>query len=612
MMVISGPEELAAFRRQWDGRMMLDLLAEHNGRLRVDWAVGVGKSHNIDLTIEEAIVSDWYDLVIALFPTRRIIEERRWVQQPPKGIKLINLKPRPAQACGADMNRSWQVFEKNGLGALGRIELCDHCLLRPKCEWPQQFGKSLRGSQVIFGAQAHLERSPYFLDQLAQWAEAERVLVILDEANFIMRPFKRTLGQGQLKQFTEVLHKLKPRQWRELHARWLYLCDLLLAAETSDLRSHDWRFPQVYHEWSLAVQTRGFSLYGEAFSFVAFDLVHFGRSPLESRERTAGWDISYAAVPNVSMDFIIYSGTAHQKFSEYRLGNEFASPFADFSFIHPETKWYNIASRLGARKYFKKNSGQILDFFAGLVAKKLREGKRPLLLAKKCFSAFCARQIEERLRSLGVEVRVVINGWQDDLLKVTGVVPLIHFGLIGTNLFQEFDCAYCLTGYYVTEEAINGILQDLLGSDMNLPLQISIEGSPCRRRAGVRNKADRIYDLHSLAQHALNHLEMDTVLQAVGRVRPYTKPREVITFQCADHPDFAYTREFNNIGEARNCFGIPSRRASQTGELYAKVQEARDKGMKQREAASLLGMSLRTIKRYWNQKVPPNLIGNSL
>ncbi len=612
MPVISGPEELAAFRSKWDGRRMLDLLAEHDGRLRVDWALGVGKSHNIDLTIEEALVSERYDLVIALFPTRRVIEERKWVKQPPKVIKIINLRPRPAHACGAAINRSWQVFEKNGLGALGRMELCGHCLLQPECPWPRQFGKSLAGVQVIFGAQTHLERSPYFLDHLVQWAGAERVLVILDEANFIMKPFQRRLEREKLLIFVDVLNKLNPQRWGKLHGRWLYLCDLLLNAGTSDLRSHDWRFPQVYHDWCLAVQTLGFSLHGEAFVFLAFDLIHYGRSPLESRERAANGDILFAAVPSVSMDFIIYSGTAHQDFTAYRLGNEFTSPFEEYSFIHPETTWFNIASRLGARKYFMKNSDQILDFFAALTARRIRQGKRPLLLAKKCFSRFCARKMEEKLRGLGVEAQVVIDGWQVDLLKNHNVVPLIHFGMIGTNLFQEFDCAYCLTGYYVTEEAINGILQDLLGSDMEIPLQISIEGRPCRRRAGVLHPKDRIYDLHSLAQHALNHQETDTVLQSVGRVRPYTKPREVITFQCADHPHFSYTKEFTTIGEARNFFGISDRRSAKAAEISDLVQEARSEGLKQREAAALLGVSIRTIKRYWIKKVPPTLIKNSL
>jgi hypothetical protein len=574
--------------------------------LRVDWAVGVGKSFNIDLTIEEAVVSNRFNLVIALFPTRQIIDERKWVANPPKGVSLVNLKPRPGTKCGVDMNRRWQVFEQNGLGALGRIELCGHCLLRPDCFWPGQYGKSLKGTQVIFGAQAHIERSPCFLDQLVQWSEAKKVLVILDEANFIMKPFKRRIKREQLKVFVDILGQLNRRRGRRLHAKWLYLCDLLLNAPTVDLRNHEWQMPYVYHDWSLAVQACGYGIHGDSFSFLAFNIVHFSRSPLESRERAANGDILFAAVPSVSMDFIIYSGTAHQQFSEYRLGNEFASPFENYSFIHPETTWFNIASRLGARIYFKKNSPQILDFFAGLVARRLQEGRRPLLIAKKCFCADCAQHMEERLHELGVEARVAINGWQSELLSNSMVVPLINYGMIGTNLFQEFDCAYCLTGYYVTEEAINGILQDLLGSDMKIPLRISIEGRPCRRRAGVLNQEDRIYDVHKLAQHALDIQEMDTVLQAVGRVRPYTKPREVVTFQCAGHPDLEYTREFTSIGEARHYFGIPGRRSAQTAELCSLVQDAKIKRMKQRETATQLGVSIRTIKRYWNKKGATN------
>jgi len=606
MALINGPDDLKAFRDHWDGKQMLGLLKQHKGRLRVDWAVGVGKSHNIDLTIEEAILSDQYDLVIALFPTRRIIDERKWVLNPPPQINVVNLKPRPRDRCGADINQSWQVFEKNGLGALGRIELCSHCLYNHECNWPGQFGKSLQGSQVIFGAQAHLERAPYFLDQLTQWTKAKRVLIILDEVNFIMKPFQHRIDRNQLQIFVDVLGKINPQKWGKLHGQWQYLCNLLLGAQTHDLRSNDWHFPRLFHDWSLSVQTRGYGLYSSTFCFIAFDLIHFGRSPLESRERSANGDILFAAVPNVSMDFIIYSGTAHQKFSEYRLGNEFASPFEDCTFTHPETTWFNISSRLGAKKYFEKNSGQIIDFFAGLVAKRLQEGKRPLLIAKKCFCASCASKMEKRLRELGVEVQVAISGWQADLLKNANVVPIIHYGMIGTNLFQNFDCAYCLTGYYVTEKAINAILQDLMGSDMRIPLSISIEGSPCRRRAGVINQKDRIYDLHTLAQHALDHLEMGTVLQAVGRVRPYTKPREVITFQCADHPALEYTKEFLNIGGARNYFNLLGRRSAQTEVRRTRIQEAKTEGLKQKGAAAQLNVSLRTIKRYWNQEGDTN------
>lgn len=599
MTVISGPEELTAFRNSWNGKKMLDLLQQHKGRLRVDWAVGVGKSYNIDSVIAEAVVTEQYDLVVALFPTRQIIEERKWVENPPVGIKIVNLKPRPGSSCGADMNKRWQIFEKNGLGVLGRIELCGHCLFQSECHWPKQFGKSMAGTQVVFGAQAHLERSPYFLGQLAQWSKAGKVLIILDETNFIMKPFQRRIEREKLQMFVDTLNKIYPRSGQKNHKRWKYLCDLLLIAPTKDLRSHDWKMPWISHSWSLAVQSRGYNIHGDLFYFLAFDLFHFGRSPLESRERVANGDILFAAVPSVAMDFIIYSGTAHQQFSEYRLGKEFASPFENYSFIHPETTWFNIGSRLGARKYFLKNSSQILDFFAGLVARRLQEGKRPLLIAKKCFCTFCARQMEKRLEALGVDANVAINGWQPDLLDKSQVIPLINFGMVGTNLFQEFDCAYCLTGYYVTEGAVNSIVQDLLGSDMTIPLQISIKERPCRRKAGVLNIKDRIYDVHTLAQHALDHLEMDTVLQAVGRVRPYTKPREIITFQCSGHPDFEYTNEFCSLGEARKYFDIPGRRATQAANICSQIKAARAKGLKQKKAADVLGVSLRTIQRYW-------------
>jgi len=404
---------------------------------------------------------------------------------------VVNLKPRPTDWCGRKINRQWQKFEKTGLGTLGRIELCSQCHAKSKCAWPNQFGKSLKGAQVIFGTQAHLERSPNFLEQIALWVGSKNALVILDEANFIMKPFERRIVKEQLLVFLKVLEYENQQFPNKFNQRWAYLCGLLLAAPTSDLRSSDWHFPQFYHDWSLAIQMQGYNMHGDEFFFLAYDLIHFSRSPLESRERAPNGDIIFASAPTLSYDFIIYSGTAHQQFSEFRLGKEFASPFGEYSFFHPGTTWFNIASRLGMKTYFKKNSPQVLDFFASLVARRLSEGKRPLLIAKKSFCDFCARQMEERLQNMGVEVRIVTSDWSAEMLIDTGVIPLINYGMIGTNLFQEFDCAYCLTGYYVTEEAVDGILQDLVGSDMQIPLRISTEGKPCRRRAGVPNRRGR-------------------------------------------------------------------------------------------------------------------------
>ena len=180
-------------------------------------------------------------------------------------------------------------------------------------------------------------------------------------------------------------------------------------------------------------------------------------------------------------------------------------------------------------------------------------------------------------------------------------IPLIHYGMIGTNLFEDFDCAYCLSGYYTKEEVVGSILHDVVASDGIIPVKITTGGHPRRRRAVLVNPEDRYYDVGELAQLALLQQEMNVVLQAVGRVRPYTRPREVITFQCSEHPTMAYTAEFNSLGEAREYFGIPSCRDAKKQEAINRVRDAKQKGQTQVEAAEQLGVSLSTVERYWKQ-----------
>jgi hypothetical protein len=101
---------------------------------------------------------------------------------------------------------------------------------------------------------------------------------------------------------------------------------------------------------------------------------------------------------------------------------------------------------------------------------------------------------------------------------------------------------------------------------------------------------------------------MHVVLQAVGRVRPYTRPREIITFQCAQHPQLAYSQEFSSIGEAREFFEISDRRTRKRDGLVEEIQRAKAGGQAQVRTALILDVSLRTVKRYWNiEKVPKPL-----
>jgi hypothetical protein len=122
----------------------------------------------------------------------------------------------------------------------------------------------------------------------------------------------------------------------------------------------------------------------------------------------------------------------------------------------------------------------------------------------------------------------------------------------------------------------------------------------------VVSAQNRIYDVGRLAHLALGQQEMDVVIQAIGRVRPYTRPREIVTFQCSARPDGDYDREFGTLAEARAFFGIPTARVRHRNETAARVRAERDRGKTQTVAAQSLEISLRTVKRYWRSETTPS------
>jgi hypothetical protein len=257
----SGPKELRAFRKQWKGAQLLKLLQrQRHGPLLISWPIGVGKSRNIDDVIEVAVDQGEYDLVLALFPTRRLIRERRWVKNPPEGVSIAILRPRPRKACGRALNREWRSYETRGLGLLGREDICKaRCPTYSKCFWPQQYGKGLADYQVIYGTQAHLERAPDFIAQVKDWTGAKRILVLLDENNFVAKSFRYHITREELERYLGALEALsRKKAMGGGHDRWVYLVDLLIKARTEDLRSDQWCMPS-FSPSAVAVSPLGVS-----------------------------------------------------------------------------------------------------------------------------------------------------------------------------------------------------------------------------------------------------------------------------------------------------------------------------------------------------------------
>jgi hypothetical protein len=428
---------------------------------------------------------------------------------------------------------------------------------------------------------------------------ADKMLALVDEADLIAAPAGSVITSRDLVRFRKALEftNVQGEPFEGSHRKWLKLVNALQGASTEDLQDRGWNFPQVRSDWALKVQRTGVELFGDDFRFPGFRLHDLTFALTGSRRRGQGGDIEFSNRPWLG-DCIIFTATSDIEFTRYRLGEEFVSAFPDHRFSHPDTRWYNLASRMGTRRHYVRHSNQVLDFFAELTVRRTAEGKRVLLIAKKCFTSICKEGLARRFKALGADLHVKTKHWSSNSLQDSRVVPLITYGMIGINLFESFDAVYCLTGYYISESIVDRCLQDLTRSDLRLPIKIETTGCPRRRRGAMVNPAHQYYDISRLVDRALKFKEDSTVVQAVGRVRPFTRAREVITFQMSQLPEVEYDKEFGTLSELRHYFDMPSGRQRKKDSRSSQIREHRLSGKTQSETARLLGISEKTVRNY--------------
>jgi DNA-binding NarL/FixJ family response regulator len=601
--LVSGDEALAEFRGRLTGPFALGLLAASPWGMIVQLPAGSGKTVWMVKIIAHSLSSGDYDLVVTLAPRWDLLKEIMALV--PAGLRRVVLRPRPGARCGP-LDELWGQYEQQGLGILGRAQLCGGCLHRAACFWPGQFGSSLRGARLIFATQQHLVLNPNFILHLQQQTRAANPLILVDESDLLLRPAERLVRAGDLQRFRAaqeacVAAAEKPTA---LASEWLELTRLLALAPTPDLREGRWRFPWVDAGWAADVQARGLALFGPQYKFLGFELHHLGHSDPPGRERLPGGDIRFTALPYLGKRFVVFTGSLPTGLARYRLdpnhdGPGLTSPFEGHHFECPATKWININSLAGAAKFFPKNAGRILDFFAALVGRNIAAGRRTLLVARKKFVPLCRRLLRERLAGLGVgPVKVVSGSWQRHDLHDPRVLALINFGMLGVNIFEHIESAYCLCGYYVTPEVVSQAVQDIEATTERYPVRIVTAGDPRRRRVEVQLPDARLPILPWVAQQVLRQREADVVLQGVARVRPFTRAREVITFQCDSLPNVRYTLEFRSLEQARKYFQIQTPTQASFEARVEQVRRLKAQGYSKGEIAQALSVSVSTVKRY--------------
>lgn len=568
----------------------------------VNAAVGVGKSHSIDNVIEDALSSGKHDLAIVLAPTHGILQERRLLKEQ-SPYEVAYLVSRPGRTCGAKRDALWKNYEQRGLGILGKREICASCSSRESCEWPSQLGQGLKGKQVVFATQSYIACIPTFVNMVKESCGASRPFVLFDEINFVNQSFRRKVLRDDLKMHLGVLRHMLALSAPDdgQISRHLYYVETLLLAGQSDLGGQ-WDIPGLSLDIHSRIQQTGVQLYPQDYSFIAFDLELFRFSVPASRQLNSNGDLEFFVRPWLGSSAVIYSGTAWPELLTHRLANTVTPLYPVNCIKHPESKWYNIASKIGMLSYFNKNSDQVVEFITQLVLRRQAEGKKVLLVCRKKFRDMCRQKIGQRISTANGGLSVA---FAEDWLQLSPsdkgtAIPLLHYGMIGVNSFSDFDAAYCVTGYYVPEDVVQGLFQEMYPSTRQIPIKIVTDGAPLRRKVVPEDPGDGIYsEFLRLGQHALEQEELGVVVQAVGRVRPFTKPREVITFQCGQVPGVDYEAEFNNLDEARRYFGIQKERERKLLDLKSKILSFKNAGCTQVATAETLKISERTVIRHW-------------
>ncbi len=600
--VIASEAALAAFRAGLTGPRFFEDLDWGAGRLLAQLPVGVGKS----VWLAEAArfartTARPNSLVLITAPRRDILAETR--------DRLADLEPvlltgRPRRRCG-ELDPEWAQLERAGCAALARDTLCRRCPERKDCGWRRRM-RLLPGARLVLTAQQQLRVNPNFVEQLRSFTGTPRVLSLIDESDMVCQPFARRIAREDIARLDEVIASIDPDVTDKFDGanEWSERLPLLLRANTDDLRSGDWTLPRPPKDWALAAQRLGRERFGMAFRYAGYDLRLFTKSDPVSRGQEDAGALAFAATPDLGDEFAVFTGSiatglVRHRLDPDRVGLPLHAPFEGLRFVHPGTTWVNINDRSGAASWFPKNAERVLEFFARLVARNVRCGKRTLLVCRKKFRGLCRKLLAEKLNALGVgPVEVITGRWDSYDLTDPKKLPLITFGVSGINRFEEFDCVCCLTGYYVSPAAVEQLVNDLEAPVNHVAVQLGFTGNPARRTVTVSEPMYLNSVVPELARRALAQREADLVVQAVGRVRPFTRPREVVTFYSGELPGVVYDQEFTSLREAREHFGIETAREERVATRTARARQLRDSGATRDEIAVELCVSRATVGRY--------------
>lgn len=547
---------------------------------------GLGKSRAAQRLVVDPATYRHFDRVVVAVDQNRVLDayEAQARRSLTAGVHV--LRARPARNCGRH-DAAWRVLERSGFGALGKSSLCTQCERSGICGWPHQ-GETeiLDQARLILGVQEYLRAVPGLLAP----RQGRRQLVVLEEIRDLTDTTSNRIEIADVQLLQRTLHRLSGEAASSGALKDLRgLLDHLASGGPLERVP---ALPALGRELVTRIQ--------EALA-ASGDTEHRNILPelyglVRHRDRwREGKTIIYRdTLPLAPHTVLALSTGAPVRLARSKLRLDALEEVLDAAPPrHPGTRYVNLKNTMGARSRFPGNAKRLMDFAAAIAVRRLQEGGRILLISCKQFTALCREGMEARLaQAVGGPVPIHVAAGQDEDVASETRVALVHYGMTGSNSFEDFDLCVCLNSYYVPPEAVAVQLRDVLPHRIRPTVHIVTDVHGNRR---VRVDTDSAA-VQALAEDIFFHLEALTILQAIGRCRPNTRPRTVILQHTGLLP--LNTEDVRSLEDLRQLFGVSTARASSVLDAIKAVHALRMKGLGIPQIVEATGLSESTVRRH--------------
>lgn len=574
---------------------ILNSLSTTDDVLLVGAPPGVGKTYAAHGVIKEAYRRG-HDLVVYIAPTRALIGELL-DSGALDGLdeQTVLLERRPSTRCGP-LDPEWTQLEKQGCGALGKASLCTGCVHASGCDWPNQFEAINEDTKLVVFTEAYLTIRPSLIQDLIRSANAQLPLVIFDEASILSANLVKAIPVRDIECFAEAVREVRRNSEDEHLIEVTNAIEMLLDGQ-GELAT--WPRPAKFDLFESAkdIQAAGNNTFGAAFRYVGHDLIELTSGYVMSR-----WfdDEAFHYVPVIdtrNARVLIFSPYLPLQIVEERLQRSVRPLFEDLVFKHSMTRVINIPDPVGAYRSISTDAHfkRVADFYLALALRDQHQRRRSVIVAKKRLVGRLKTYIETQSAALGRPLSCV--GPEDvysgaDMTKIN--VAVINYGIVGVNSLEAFDAVYSFGGYYARQSQLEDTYNQALPPDDRIDLTIHTQGGRRAVQASIPDFRSRFHARRAKA--VLEMIESRIVLQALGRVRPFTSPALVIGFQMGDLSGaFGDIESYGRLSRARAALCVPTLSELSRAALGDHLRTDRENGLSFRAIAEKHDLPLSNV-----------------